>query len=154
MRYQILRDGKPPEFEFDHPGPLPLLVLIVFLSLFLFGCATRPYTGPKWQGPWPKGVACGERTKMDDGSEWIFPCWPEKNEPKCVSGCKCVSKMATNPKYSHREYMRSYRKRKPQYDNELYRNNRFCISERRREKWWRLHAKLTQDMYGENLKKA
>src|SRR6266567_5484838 len=48
--------------RFDYADWVPLVALIVFLLFLAFGCGARkPYAGPKWQGPWPKGVACGER---------------------------------------------------------------------------------------------
>ena len=84
--------------RFDYADWVPLVALIVFLLFLAFGCGARkPYAGPKWQGPWPKGVACGERTKMDDGSEWIFPCFPEKNIPRCVKGCKLIAIVLGKP---------------------------------------------------------
>lgn len=70
------------------------LIPLLWMSLgaWICGCAARPYTGPKWTGPWPQDgvgghVACGVPTKMTDGSVWTFPCWPEKDIPMCVRGC-------------------------------------------------------------------
>jgi len=71
---------------------------LIAFALLLSGCAARkPYAGPQWHGPWPKGIDCGVPTKFDDGSQWIFPCWPEKNEPRCVSGCDNASEATPIP---------------------------------------------------------
>jgi len=36
----------------------------------------------------PQGAACGVPVEFDDGTTWIYPCWPEKPTPRCVKGCQ------------------------------------------------------------------
>jgi hypothetical protein len=58
------------------------------------GIAGKPYADAA--PPMPKGSRCGEPVKFEiteaDGSKhvetWLYPCWPEKNAAKCLSGCK------------------------------------------------------------------
>jgi hypothetical protein len=68
---------------------------LVFACLFaalLCGC---PKNCPKQHGHWknvgdpgiPADAACGQRIKFANGETWIYPCWPQKNVPKCVEGC-------------------------------------------------------------------
>jgi len=100
---------------------------MVLLSILLYGCAhkqVRPSaistipphvgcsadSGKHWFKPRTDGrchledarhissqIACGERAKLDDGSEWIFPCFPEKNIPRCVKGCKLIAIVLGKP---------------------------------------------------------
>jgi hypothetical protein len=78
-------------------GKLILAVLgtvgMIATLMMLCGC---PKNCPKQHGHWknvgdpgiPSDAACGQRIKFDNGETWIYPCWPQKNVPKCVEGCK------------------------------------------------------------------
>lgn len=72
---------------------------IAVLMVLLGGCAaSKPISPEKWIGSWPQGIDCGVPITIlitDGGNsgvtikqEWIFPCWPEKNIPRCIKGCQ------------------------------------------------------------------
>jgi hypothetical protein len=77
-------------------GLITLVLILLMVAILGSGCAANC---PKQHGHWknvgdpgiPIYAACGQRITFEfaDGHKetWIYPCWPQKNVPKCVEGC-------------------------------------------------------------------
>jgi hypothetical protein len=69
--------------------------ILLWMAYLLLGCSARTQHS-HWKNVGDPGIpsdaACGQRITFEFADKrketWIYPCWPQKNVPKCVEGCE------------------------------------------------------------------